>query len=267
MERARRYIGGRLVLEASVNQTAAKAEGFRTGARDMANAAAPRGATAQRSSETFAEALARDDRWNQSYITALRDTPTTDECYGFLMACRDGIKAFPIDDVPLAFRQDYALPSFLDPHLRMLPFSTRVGPPTTTPVATPEPQRPLPSNVRMPNSVEEVCVDGLYKERVEPWMAHMGAWLNGTRTDPPSTCVIGLAGIKPEYRGFWFTFEEGVGRLTAFADKVVTHLIVPTLLKYAPGYPNQALFTTLEYGVDFQTSGLEQMLVLQAHGA
>ena len=82
---------------------------------------------------------------------------------------------------------------------------------------------------------------------------------------PPNPLVMGLEGMQKCYLGKWFTFAKGVGALTDFTHKVVTHLMVDYILQFAPGYPDQGIFLVLEYGVDFQTTGLQPMLVLQAH--
>ena len=117
----------------------------------------------------------------------------------------------------------------------------------------------------MPNHCRDIYDQGYFDACFDPWFRRMGQWLNGTCMKPPEPLVMGLERVKKCYAGHWFTFTDGVGVLTDFTHKVVTHLMVDYIMEFAPDYPDQALFSTLEYGVDFQTTGLEPMLVLQAH--
>ena len=123
----------------------------------------------------------------------------------------------------------------------------------------------LAPGIPMPNHCRDIYDQGYFDACFDPWFRRMGQLLNGTCMKPPEPLVMGLERVKKCYAGHWFTFTDGVGALTDFTHKVVTHLMVDYLMEFAPNYPDQALFSTLEYGVDFQTTGLEPMLVLQAH--
>jgi hypothetical protein len=264
--RAQKAVGGKLALDKCLSDHKALAEGFASGARGVANAAAPRGGTAFLSAEELGEAIARNDDWNRRYTEAIMLTDPDDECYEFMMTVRDAIsKPLPTADIPPCYHAPYSLPSFLNGELRMLPYSTRVRPPTTSARPPLECQRPLDPGVPMPNHCRGLWDPGVFDAKYDPWMRRMGLWLNGTSLHPPDPLVMGMEGMQKCYLGKWFTFKDGVGALTDFTHKVVSHLMVDYMLQFAPGYPDQGIFSVLEYGVDFQTTGLQPTLVLQAH--
>ena len=111
MVRAQKAVGGKLALDKCASDHKALAEGFATGARAIADAAAPRGGTALRSAEELGEAIARNDDWNRLYVDAIMRIDTKDECYEFMMTVRDAVsKPLPVADIPPCYHAAYSLP-------------------------------------------------------------------------------------------------------------------------------------------------------------
>jgi hypothetical protein len=173
--------------------------------------------------------------------------------------------------VPLSLRETGALASFRDEALALTPFASRCRPPWTVRRPPPAPQLPGPPG---PRDFEGFYPPGHFRAKADPWLFAQRAYLldalehgEACTAKPPEVLIFSDHERLPEYRGRLYEYDAAHGEyaLTDTAAPATTHLNLPFAVHFSGGYPDQEIFSTLEFGVDFDADNLEMQVVLPRH--
>ena len=173
--------------------------------------------------------------------------------------------------IPLSLRETGALASFRDEALGLTPFASRCRPPWTVRRPPPAPQLPGPPG---PRDFEGFYPPGHFRAKADPWLFAQRAYLldalehgEACTAKPPEVLIFSDHERLPEYRGRLYEYDAAHGEyaLTDTAAPATTHLNLPFAVHFSGGYPDQEIFSTLEFGVDFDADNLEMQVVLPRH--
>jgi len=175
------------------------------------------------------------------------------------------------EQIPLALREAGALASFTDDALAMAPFATRCRPPVTTGRPPPAGQRSGPPG---PRSYEGFYPPGHFRSKADPWLLAQHAYLldalehgEACTVKPPKALLFSDHERLPEFRGRLYEYSSARDEyvLTDTSAPATTHLNLPFAAQFSGDYPDRELFSTLEFGVDFDADNLEMQVVLPPH--
>ncbi|KOO34225.1 hypothetical protein Ctob_015819 [Chrysochromulina tobinii] len=175
------------------------------------------------------------------------------------------------DQIPLALREAGALASFTDDALAMAPFASRCRPPVTTGRPPPAGQRSGPPG---PRSYEGFYPPGHFRSKADPWLLAQHAYLldalehgEACTVKPPKALLFSDHERLPEFRGRLYEYSTARDEyvLTDTSAPATTHLNLPFATQFSGDYPDRELFSTLEFGVDFDADNLEMQVVLPPH--
>ena len=155
---------------AELRRQPVRADGYRSGAVPLSASASTRGACALPSVESLEHALARCARWDAGHRAALLGVADGQPSRQYLAECAATITPVEAAKLPPAFHEPGALPSFLDPALRFVPFVAHGAQPT--PVAPPrQPQPRLPPPGFSPTGgVASLFPPGHFHSKFDPWI-------------------------------------------------------------------------------------------------
>lgn len=231
---------------------------------------------------TWAQAKAASFAADEMLRSALLDQPALTAEDVYVRGFADLIKPFSEEEVPLYFRVDGHLPSFLNESLCLVPFSTRVQPPHTAPLPKPVPQPSPPKHFR-PSSLKDLLTPQAF-DQLTAWYCSFGEWMidlaEASARDPasqetqevmrrrPHPLVIPRSGIVREAQGVvWDLRDGGRPKPLDFCEPIPTHLNLGLVRRWQarwPDYPDRELFSHLLDGVDFKVEAPQGML-LQPH--
>jgi hypothetical protein len=186
-------------------------------------------------------------------------------------AWRERIAEADPAQIPLSLRETGALASFKDEALALAPFASRCRPPWTVRRPPPAPQLPGPPG---PRDFEGFYPPGHFRAKADPWLFAQRAYLldalehgEACTAKPPEVLIFSDHERLPEYRGRLYEYDAAHGEytLTDTAAPATTHLNLPFAVHFSGGYPDQEIFSTLEFGVDFDADNLEMQVVLPRH--
>ena len=186
-------------------------------------------------------------------------------------AWRERIAEADPAQIPLSLRETGALASFKDEALALAPFASRCRPPWTVRRPPPAPQLPGPPG---PRDFEGFYPPGHFRAKADPWLFAQRAYLldalehgEACTAKPPEVLIFSDHERLPEYRGRLYEYDAARGEytLTDTAAPATTHLNLPFAVHFSGGYPDQEIFSTLEFGVDFDADNLEMQVVLPRH--
>ncbi|KOO35081.1 hypothetical protein Ctob_016543, partial [Chrysochromulina tobinii] len=175
------------------------------------------------------------------------------------------------EQIPLALREAGALASFTDDALAMAPFATRCRPPVTTGRPPPAGQRSGPPG---PRSYEGFYPPGHFRSKADPWLLAQHAYLldalehgEACTVKPPKALLFSDNERLPEFRGRLYEYSTARDEyvLTDTSAPATTHLNLQFAAQFSGDYPDRELFSTLEFGVDFDADNLEMQVVLPPH--
>ena len=145
-------------------------------------------------------------------------------------------------------------------------------PPATTRASPPARQRL--SEIEGPVDIDGFYPPGYFREKADPWFWAQRERLvdvlaNGEAATAPlaGTLIFGQHEMLPEYRGRLLEYSADVGRyiMTRTERAPDTHLNRAFSALFSDGYPDQEIFSCLEFGVSFKAESLELQLVLPDH--
>ena len=173
--------------------------------------------------------------------------------------------------IPASLKEPGALASYADAALALAPFSSRCRPPLTVRRAPPLPQAQGPLG---PTDFEAFYPPGHFRSKADPWLISQRAYLldalehgAAATVEPPEVLVFSDHERLPQYRGRLYEFDVAAGRyvLTDTAAPATTHLNRPFAVQFAADYPDQELFSTLDFGVNFEAENMEMQVVFPRH--
>jgi hypothetical protein len=173
--------------------------------------------------------------------------------------------------IPSSLKEPGALASYADAALALAPFSSRCRPPRTVRRAPPLPQAQGPPG---PTDFEAFYPPGHFRSKADPWLISQRAYLldalehgAAATVTPPEVLVFSDHERLPQYRGRLYELDTAAGRyvLTDTAAPATTHLNRPFAVQFAADYPDQELFSTLDFGVNFEAENMEMQVVFPRH--
>ena len=160
----------------------------------------------------------------------------------------------------------------MDPALARVAFVSRVQPPLTHRAATPQPQPA--AGVVGPASITGFFPPGHFRKKADPWMVAQRDRLldileneEASTAPQPGLISFSQSEVLPEYRNQLWEYSRADGRfvLTDTSARPDTHLNLAFSALFSSGYPDQELFSILDFGVDFKADLMEFQLVLPSH--